>query len=107
MRGRGGGVEDFFHHWVNQRVGLRGSEGEGGERGGGALSQWTVGASTNLTEGGERFFFRRADFVVVAMEMPESCRVRIDLIGGAERVCTVEQEPMEDTLCRARKTPPL
>ena len=48
---------------------------------------------------------RRLNFVVVAMEMPESCRVRIDLIGAAERVCTVEQEPMEDTLCRARKTP--
>lgn len=36
------------------------------------------------------------------MEMPESCRVRIDLIGGAERVCTVEHEPMEDTLCLER-----
>ena len=46
-------------------------------------------------------------FADVAMEMPESCRVRINFIGAAEPVCTVEQEPMEDTLCRARETPPL
>lgn len=43
----------------------------------------------------------------MAMETPESCRVRIDFIGAAERVCTVEQEPIEDTLCRARETPPV
>lgn len=61
-----------------------------------------VRGSTNLTDGGERFFVRRV--FVVAIDMPESCLVKIDLTG-AVRVCTVEQEPMEETLCLARETP--
>jgi len=65
-----------------------------------------VGASTNFTDGGDRLFLRRGeDFVVVAMEMPESRRVRIDLMGVMGE-CTVEEETIEDTLCRAREAPP-
>lgn len=55
-----------------------------------------------MTDGGERFFVRRV--FAVAIDMPESCLVKIDLTG-ADRVCTVEQEPMEETLCLERDRP--
>jgi hypothetical protein len=44
----------------------------------------------------------RAVFVV-ASEIPESCRVRMDLTGGcADLVYAVEQDDMDVTLWRAR-----
>lgn len=62
----------------------------------------TIGGSTNFTDGGDRFFLREV-FVVVASDIPESCRVRMDLTGtGADLVYTVEHEAMDETLWRAR-----
>jgi hypothetical protein len=50
----------------------------------------------------DRFFLRDV-FVVVAREIPESCRVRIDLTGAeVDFVYTVEEEAMDETLWRAR-----